>query len=683
MSRRIALIVLAAELAVPQTAPAAPTCPDRTPAAIAAAASTSTKCQVAIARAGVEFLRTKLKVLGDCKLAGPAGACPTAGDTADIEKEAALGAKRIANACGEDVALAGLASAYSAETDPAVVSSCMLSQHNVVGDLVSARSNGATTEPFPATGKERADCVKAVSKAGRQFFIGAVKAAVNCLKAQTKLGTAGDIAGICVGSFAGGTWVPPTDPKTAREWDQLFRKTDRNLEKGCGDAEGLGQIESIFACPGAKTVADLQQCVECTGLDGVFDVTEQQFAERGTFVPNGPGAIGAAVGLASPGDKLLIGSGDYVEEVTVTKANLAIVGCGGATGDRPRVLPPTPEVRGNAFSANGVNGLLFQSLDFFNQRANHVFVAAANGVTMRDITGDGNRRTRYAVFPVRSNNVLIEGLRVVNHSDAPIYVGQSSTIVVRFNDVRQGVSAIEIENCGNAQVYGNFATGNTAGILVFKDPGLAVQLAECHAVHHNVFDDNNEPNFGEGTVAGVPTGTGILIISADTTPYSYNFARGNDTIGLFLTDQIIAEFGPPFSADESTDGNFIFNNVLLGNGASPDPERWPFPEGFDIGFLTALSSGNCESGNVFDTEIGFAGFATPPNAGTCVLPPPAVFPGCPAPPITTTTTTTGPGTTSTSTTVTTTTTTTTEPGSPSGAFLDGPSEAAGGHARGA
>jgi parallel beta-helix repeat protein len=388
-------------------------------------------------------------------------------------------------------------------------------------------------------------------------------------------------------------------------------------------------------------------------------------------VAHGPGAIGAAVALAAPGDKLLIAPGDYVEEVTVDKANLAIVGCGGATNQRPRILPPDPEPRGNAFSASNVNGLLFQSLDFFNQRANHVFVAGANGVTMRDIRGDGNRRTRYAVFPVRSNNVLVELCDVLNHSDAPIYVGQSSTIVVRFNTIRKGVSAIEIENSGNAQVYGNYAAGNTAGLLVFKDPDLPVQLAQCHDVHHNLFENNNEPNFGAGTVAGVPTGTGILVISSDTTPYSYNIMRGNDTVGFFLTDQIIAEFGPPFSADESTDGNWVFNNVMLGNGTSPDPERWPFPVGYDIGFLAALSSGNCESGNVFNTQIGFDGFATPPNAGTCVLPPPDVFPTCPAPPITTTTTTTGPSTTSTSTTVTTTTTTTTEPGSPSAAFLDG------------
>jgi hypothetical protein len=181
-------------------------------------------------------------------------------------------------------------------------------------------------------------------------------------------------------------------------------------------------------------------------------------------------------------------------------------------------------------------------------------------------------------------------------------------------------------------------------------------------VHHNVFENNNEPNFGAGTVAGVPTGTGILVISADATPYSYNILRGNNTAGLVLTDQIVAGFGPPFSADESLDGNYVFDNVLTGNGTSPDPDRWPLPAGYDLAFLTAQSSGNCEKDNTFDTEIGFAAFAAPPNAGTCVLPPPSVFPGCPAPPVGGSTTTT----------TTSTTTTSTMMGSPSPAFVESP-----------
>ena len=49
-------------------------------------------------------------------------------------------------------------------------------------------------------------------------------------------------------------------------------------------------------------------------------------------------------------------------------------------------------------------------------------------------------------------------------------------------------------------------------------------------------------NYGAGTVAGIPDGTGLLVISNDTTPFSYNFARGNNTFGLALVDQDAAGF---------------------------------------------------------------------------------------------------------------------------------------------
>jgi parallel beta-helix repeat protein len=375
----------------------------------------------------------------------------------------------------------------------------------------------------------------------------------------------------------------------------------------------------------------------CTGWKAVFEAIEQQFSESGEFVANAPGALQLAVGTgtvsaaANAGKKFLIASGTYVEEVTIFEGGdgMQLVGCGGASGNRPQILPPPVETTGRGIRAANVDGLLFQSLDFFNQLNDHIFVASAQGVTFRDITGEGNRNTAYAVFPVQSNDVLVELCRVRAQDDAPIYVGQSSTIVVRYNDVRDGVAGIEIENSGNAQVYGNYGTGNTAGLMVFKDNDLPVQLNECHQVHHNLFEANNEPNFGTGSVAGVPKGTGILVISGDSTLYGYNILRDNDTSGITFTTQDVAGFNPP--SEQKVEDNQVIGNWMSGNGTDPDPVNWPLPAGYDFVFLCTTSSGQCENGNVLDTELGFAVFAV--QAGTCSLPPPAVFPGCPAPPI--------------------------------------------------
>ena len=69
-------------------------------------------------------------------------------------------------------------------------------------------------------------------------------------------------------------------------------------------------------------------------------------------------------------------------------------------------------------------------------------------------------------------DVLIEGCKVAGASDAGIYVGQSTNIIVRRNTVEKNVAGIEIENCTKADVYENVATDNSGGILVFTMPDL-------------------------------------------------------------------------------------------------------------------------------------------------------------------------------------------------------------------
>lgn len=631
MRRSLVLIAVGALIA-PQVAGAA-VCPDLAPGPITAASTASIKCQDAIAKAGAKYIGAKLKTLAKCRQSQPHGTCPTAADVAKIDKAAASAAASIAKACGTDAAQAGLASSYNAGTDDAVISSCTLSQNSVSADLVIAESHGASFEPYMGTpNAARENCMKELSKSATKMFTGALKAAGKCLSSQTKAQTAGDLSPVCLGSFSGGAFVPPTDLKTATAQAKLITKTEAAVAKKCG-ALTSAQIATIFAYAGSESLGELQSGVVCGGMRGTFDALVAQYGETGSFVAPGVGAIQLAVTAASAGDKLLIGSGTYQEEVVVATQGLKLVGCGAGSSNpgRPLIVPPSPEVTGRGIQSINQDDLLFQSLAFDNQNSDHLFNAGATNLTYRDIVGNGQENTRYAVFPVTSNNVLVELCDVQRQDDAPIYVGQSSGIVVRYNRVRNGVAGIEIENSGSAQVYGNIGVANTAGILVFKDGSLPVQLAECHEVHHNVFQDNNTENFGSGTVAGVPTGSGILVISSDSTPYSHNIVRGNNTGGIILLDQVISSFGPPFSADQSVDDNYVFNNFVTGNGTSPDPDRWqiggsPLPGG-DMVFLATEQSNNCQSGNVFNTQLGISSYITP-----CVLPVPA-FPGCPTPPI--------------------------------------------------
>ena len=118
---------------------------------------------------------------------------------------------------------------------------------------------------------------------------------------------------------------------------------------------------------------------------------------------------------------------------------------------------------------------------------------------------------------MQSNNVLIDEAVAIGASDAGIYVGQSSQIIVRNSRAEYNVAGIEIENSTFADVHDNVATNNTGGILVFDLPNLPVQGGRNTRVYANQIFANNTGNFApEGNiVAGVPAGTGLMIMAND------------------------------------------------------------------------------------------------------------------------------------------------------------------------
>ncbi|MBI1185776.1 MAG: hypothetical protein GC206_00290 [Alphaproteobacteria bacterium] len=142
----------------------------------------------------------------------------------------------------------------------------------------------------------------------------------------------------------------------------------------------------------------------------------------------------------------------------------------------------------------------------------------------------------YGLYPVNCTNVLIDESVARGASDAGIYVGQSSNIIVRDSMAELNVAGIEIENSFNADVYGNTATRNTGGILVFDLPGLPQVGGHSVRVYENRIVDNNTPNFApEGNiVAGVPSGTGVLIMANRNVHIFENEIGDNGTVNVML-----------------------------------------------------------------------------------------------------------------------------------------------------
>ena len=179
----------------------------------------------------------------------------------------------------------------------------------------------------------------------------------------------------------------------------------------------------------------------------------------------------------------------------------------------------------------------------------------------------------YGIYPVQSQNVLIDGAVAIGASDAGIYVGQSSNIIVRNSRAEYNVAGIEIENSTFADVYDNVATNNTGGILVFDLPDLPVQGGRNTRVFNNRIFANNTDNFApEGNiVATVPAGAGLMIMANDNievfgNEFSDNNSANIMVIGYGLTGMPIND--PNY--DPYPESIYIHDNRFSGGGTIPD-----------------------------------------------------------------------------------------------------------------
>lgn len=189
--------------------------------------------------------------------------------------------------------------------------------------------------------------------------------------------------------------------------------------------------------------------------------------------------------------------------------------------------------------------------------------------------GPDEKNGAYGIYPVQTENVLLEECVAIAASDAGIYVGQSRNVVVRNNRAERNVAGIEIENTFHADVYGNVTNENTGGILVFNMPDLP-QPGHSTRVFGNTVVANNTDNFGAaGTpVASVPAGSGIVINSNDKVEIFDNEIADNDTANIIISSYYAAGFqGTRDMAadyDPYPETIYIYGNRLSGGGSSPD-----------------------------------------------------------------------------------------------------------------
>ncbi|MGE0625332.1 MAG: parallel beta-helix domain-containing protein [Pseudomonadales bacterium] len=287
-----------------------------------------------------------------------------------------------------------------------------------------------------------------------------------------------------------------------------------------------------------------------------------------------------ALETAKPGDVIRIPEGvhAFTRGLTLNTDGVTIQGAG-----------MDKSVLSFAGQVAGAEGLLVNASDFTiedlaieDTPGDALKINEGSNIVIRRVRTEWTRGPHtengaYGIYPVQTENTLIDSSIAIGASDAGIYVGQSRNVVVKDSLAEYNVAGIEIENTVGADVFNNTATNNTGGILVFNMPDLR-QEGHSTRVFNNTIENNNTGNFAPpgGAVAGVPAGSGIVINSNDRVEIFENRIRNNNTANVLISSFFSASYSDRETAptfDPYPETIYIYGNEFEGGGSAPDREE--------------------------------------------------------------------------------------------------------------
>jgi parallel beta-helix repeat protein len=280
---------------------------------------------------------------------------------------------------------------------------------------------------------------------------------------------------------------------------------------------------------------------------------------------------------AEPGDVVEIPEGHHELTRTLTLRGRSGVTLRGAGMDRTILDFASQRVGAEGLRVSGVGDFQIEGLTIRDTRGDALRIEKSARITIRDVKTEWSRGPHedngaYGIYPVQCQDVLIDGAVAIGASDAGLYVGQSTRVVIRNSRAERNVAGIEIENTTFADVHDNLATGNTGGILVFDLPDLPVQGGRSVRIFDNRVIANDEPNFAPAgnIVAKVPTGTGIMVMANDEVEIFGNEIRDNGTtsvaiVSYFVTEEAILDA----RYDPWPERVHVHDNRISGGGGDP------------------------------------------------------------------------------------------------------------------
>ena len=266
------------------------------------------------------------------------------------------------------------------------------------------------------------------------------------------------------------------------------------------------------------------------------------------------------------GKTFSFGPGTYSFANTIPLADIDSLTIKGAGIDQTYFdFSNSTSTTGEGIAAVDCSNLLF--CGFTVQNTN-----GGNGITARNITGlrfDGvgivwpetsSDNGAYGIYPVESDDVIVENCYTQGGVDAGIYSGQNQRVIMRNNVMTLNVFGMEAENNIDVEIYGNEYTRNTVGLLVYDNAGVSrIKSGSNCKVYNNTFTNNNETNFadlGSSLAADVPPGFGILYAATSALEITGNTFVDNECGGIIG----VAYFLVDFNFDPNADSSFTFLN---------------------------------------------------------------------------------------------------------------------------
>lgn len=396
-------------------------------------------------------------------------------------------------------------------------------------------------------------------------WIRAVLAATLCLPLLAACGGSGDGSGSTTGGTTGGT--PPGSGSTGD--GRVFK-----IQPGANaTSEMIGAM--IQAAPGDVIefgcgFFELSAALQLTDTEDVLikgcgrDKTVLSFKTSNT--PEGILAVNVH-GLWIEDLTVLDTGGNGIELRSVDQAAIRRVrAIWSSNGGRES---PDPITAANAFSDNAKR-LNVACTDPATQNPD----AIENQLLPLDTTSPdytvSNKSGRYGIYPVASENILIEDSESIGASDAGIYVGQTNNAIIRNSRAAYNVFGFEIENVQGGEYDTNLAECNTGGFLVYDLDGLR-QYGDRSRMHGNISRNNNTYNFTSGGFVGnVPAGSGMITLSYDRIDIFNNVFENNNTGGIIHASYELFPEGAGRPSERRIDwyseGVHIYDNKFINNG---------------------------------------------------------------------------------------------------------------------